>query len=163
MVERRDSKVPRDLREEAGPAARKDPRRDSFQMSMPALIADQTRELAKLKKRVAELERDVEREKNARVKAEEALAKRIASEKGDKSDKSDDEIARRNTRELRGQRKSTMPLHAAPPSTPPRGSVSPAARTQPPPARSDRSEHATKRIAVVTRIPTSSIPPERKR
>lgn len=159
MGERRDSKGPKDVREEASPAARKDPRRDSFQMSMPALVAELTRELVKLKKRIAELEKDLERERTARAKAEDAL-RRVTSEKGDEksSEKFEkgDEIASRMTRELRATRKSTMPLSASN-SSPPRGSVSPTAQTQPP----SRSEHATRRIAAVTRIPSQ--PLDRKR
>lgn len=162
MGERRDSKGHGDVREEAAPAARKDPRRDSYQMSMPAVVAELTRELTKLKMRVAELEKDVEREKAGRLEAEAALARR--NDTRSERDGRGDEIASRMTRELRGQRKSTIPLNAAPPSTPPRGSVSPVAKTQPPPrSENGRSEHATKRIAVVTRLPSQSPPPERKR
>ncbi len=154
MGERRDSKGPKDLREEASPAARKDPRRDSYQMTMPAIVAELTRELGKLKKRITELEKELEREKTARSKAEDAV-RRASSEKGD-------EIATRMTRELRAARKSTIPLSATK-TTPPRGSVSPRAATQPPPRseRADRSEHTTKRIAAVTRNPSQ--PPDRKR
>ncbi len=152
MAERRDSKVPKDLREEASPASRKDPRRDSFQMTMPAIVAELTRELCKLKKRIAELEKDLERETTARAKAEASADEGHRRPAPDKSD----EVATRMTRELRAVRKSTMPRSATQ-TTPPRGSVNPTAATQPPP----RSERSTKRIAAVTRAPSQ--PPERKR
>lgn len=152
MSERRDAKGPKDLRETASPESRKDPRRDSYQMSMPALVSDLTRDLAALKRRVAELEKDLEHERLGRLRAEEALSLLREMQKPDEMQQPD-EMATHATRELRTGRKGTVPFVSS--VTPPPGGTSPRSASVPPAGKA--SDNHTKRIA----LPTST--PERKR
>ncbi len=63
-----------DLREEIAQVARRDPRRDSVQMTGPAAVLLELRqELVALKKRVKELEADLAAERVRRTDAEDAL------------------------------------------------------------------------------------------
>lgn len=63
-----------DLREEIAQVARRDPRRDSVQMTGPAaILAELRQELVALKKRVKELETELQAERARRTDAEDAL------------------------------------------------------------------------------------------
>jgi hypothetical protein len=71
---RRNSKPPTDVREVVAQGAKRDPRRDSAQLSgVTALMAQMRLEITSLKKRITELERETAREQAKRLEAEEAL------------------------------------------------------------------------------------------